>query len=60
MTLLVLSIREGKEILLIGDTNCDLAKSEADQPRDNNTKHLCDVYELFSFKQLIGEPTRKP
>ena len=50
--------REGKEIILLGDTNYDLAGSEADQSRDNNTKHLCDVYELFSFKRLIGEPTR--
>ena len=50
--------REGKEIILLGDTNCDFVGCEADQPRDNNTKNLCDLYELFSFKQLIGEPTR--
>ena len=50
--------REGKEIILLGDTNCDLSKHAVGQPVDNDTKHLCDIYELFSFKQLINEPTR--
>ena len=50
--------REGKEIILLGDTNCDLAKYVPDQPHDNNTKHLSDLYGLFSFRQLIEEPTR--
>ena len=50
--------QEGKEIILVGDTNCDLAKTKADQPMDNDVKHLCNLYELFSLKQLIKEPTR--
>ena len=49
--------REGKEIILLGDTNCDLTKS-SDQVLDNNGKHISSFYELFSFKQLIKEPTR--
>ena len=50
--------QEGKEIILVGDTNCDLTKTKADQPMDNDAKHLCNLYELFSLKQLIEEPTR--
>ena len=50
--------REGKEIILLGDTNCDLTKRAPDQPADNNAKHISSLYELFSLKQLIEEPTR--
>ena len=50
--------KEGKEIILLGDTNCDFAKKSTDQTPDNNTKHISSLYELFSFKQLIEEPTR--
>ena len=50
--------KEGKEIILLGDTNCDLAKKSTDQPLDNNAKRISSLYELFSFKQLIEEPTR--
>ena len=50
--------KEGKEIILLGDTNCDLAKRPQDQPAENNTKHISSLYELFSLKQLIEEPTR--
>ena len=50
--------KEGKEIIFLGDTNCDRAKKSTDQPLDNNAKHICDIYELFSFRQLIEEPTR--
>ena len=50
--------KEGEEIILLGDTNCDLAKKSADQALDNNAKHISSSYELFSFKQLIKEPTR--
>ena len=49
--------KEGKEIIL-GDTNFDLIPKQAEQPIDNNLKHMLDLYELFSFKQLIGGPTR--
>ena len=50
--------KEGKEIILLGDTNCDLAKSAQDQPAENNAKHISSLYELFSLKQLIEEPIR--
>ena len=50
--------KEGKEIILLGDTNCDLTPKQAEQPIDNNSKHMLDLYELFSLKQLIEEPTR--
>ena len=49
---------EGKETILLGDTNCDLAKKSSDQALDNNAKHISSLYELFSFKQLIMEQTR--
>ena len=44
---------EGKEIILIGDTNCDLKKS-----KDCNTRKLKLVYSEFQFKQLITDCTR--
>ena len=50
--------KEGKEIILLGDTNCDLPANQAEQPKDDNSKHMLDLYELFSFKQLIEVPTR--
>ena len=49
---------EGKEIILLGDTNCDLSNHALGQSVVNNTRHMCDLYELFSFEQLINEPTR--
>ena len=51
--------KENKEIILLGDANCDLSKHNAGQPfNSNDTKHLCNIYELFIFKQLINKPTR--
>lgn len=50
--------REGKEIILLGDTNCDFASKSAGQFSDNNARHLHSMYNLFSFTQLIEEPTR--
>ena len=50
--------KEGKEIILLGDTNCDLTITAPDHPSGNNSKHICSLYELFSLKQLIEEPTR--
>ena len=50
--------KEGKEIILLGDTNCDLTITAPDQPAKNNSKHICSLYELFSLNQLIEEPTR--
>ncbi len=50
--------KKDKEIILLGDTNCDLSQHSAEQPIDNNSKHMINLYDLFSFTQLIGEPTR--
>ena len=50
--------KEGKEIFLLGDTNCDLTITAPDLPPGNNSKHIRSLYELFSLKQLIEEPTR--
>ena len=50
--------REGKEIILLGDTNCDLSIKQAEQSIDNQTRHLTCLYELFSLKQLVEEPSR--
>ena len=33
-------------------------KRAPDQPADNNAIHISSLYELFSLKQLIEEPTR--
>ena len=33
-------------------------QNKLSSPIDNNSKHMLDLYELFSFKQLIEEPTR--
>ena len=50
--------REGKQIILLGDTNCDFTSIPKGQLSDNNAKHLRSIYDLFSFTQLIEEPTR--
>ena len=50
--------KEGKETILLGDTNCDLTIRAPELPTDNNSKHICSLYELFSFRQIIDEPTR--
>ena len=44
---------EDKEVILIGDTNCDL-KSQSDW----NTKRLKSLYSFFQFEQQIKEYTR--
>ena len=46
-----------KEITLIGGTNCDFLDRAIDS--DYNSMNLSNVYDLFSFKQLIQEPTRE-
>ena len=50
--------RENKELLLLGDTNCDLSNRLAGLSTEGNARHMCNLYELFSFTQLIEEPTR--
>ena len=49
---------EGEEIILSRDTNCDLTKLIADQPIESHARHMSEVHDLYSFKQLIQEPTR--
>ena len=45
-------------MILLGATNCDFTRRQDDQLIGNNTKHMANIYELFSFKQLVEEPTR--
>ena len=50
--------KEGKEIILLGYKNCDFTSIPKEQLSDNNAKHLRSIYDLFSFTQIIEEPTR--
>ena len=50
--------RENKELLLLGDTNCDLSNKVAGLSTEGNARHMCNLYELSSFTQLIEEPPR--
>ena len=55
---------EGKEIILLGDTNCDVTsiyspQIDSNQSLPNSTKHILDLYNSFGLKQLISEPTRE-
>ena len=45
---------ESKELLIIGDINCNILKS----PRDSNTNKLMFLTVLYNLEQLIKEPTR--
>lgn len=42
--------KEDKEIVLLGDKNCDLTTSTPDHPAGNNANHICNICELFSLK----------
>ena len=46
-------VAEGKEIILVGDTNCDYKK-----PKDCNTRKPKLIYLEFQFEQLIADFTR--
>ena len=55
---------EGKEIILLGDTNCDVTsiyspQIDSNQSLPNSTKRILDLYNSFGLKQLISEPTRE-
>ena len=52
--------RENKEMIIMGDTNCDFSSKVADEFSSslNNTAHLAEIYDLFGLTQMIGEPTR--
>ena len=45
--------REGKEIILCGDTNCDFK-----DPKNKNTKLLKQLYNEYQLEQLIKDYTR--
>ena len=45
--------KEEKEIILIGDRNCDLKN-----PQNSNTKKLKMIYSEYQFEQLINRYTR--
>ena len=49
--------KEGKEIILLGDTNCNLSPETSE--KDSNAKNLHSIYNHFNFKQIINEPTRE-
>ena len=49
---------EGKELILLGDTNCDFGSKENDRLTNGNAKHLSKIYDVYSLKQLIKDPTR--
>ena len=52
--------KENKEMITMGDTNCDFSPKIADEYSSsiNNTAHLAEIYDLFGLTQMIGEPTR--
>ena len=43
---------DGKEVIIVGDLNCDLISVS------NYTKRLNDLINVFQMTQLIKEPTR--
>ena len=45
---------ENKELIVLGDLNCDVSKT----PLDNQTRKLQFLCSLYQFDQLINEPTR--
>ena len=43
--------KEGKEIILLGDTNCDLTTVKQNvQPMEDKSKHICRIYEPLNFQ----------
>ena len=50
--------KENKEIILMGDINCALSQECGRFSSDSNAKHLLNLYQLFSLKQIIKEPPR--
>ena len=55
---------DGKEIFLLGDTNCDFSTETVGTNRSKSSvsghiKRLKDLYQSFGLTQLISEPTRE-
>jgi len=49
--------RENNNLILLGDTNCDLFNRAVGLITEGNAKHICNLYEQFSFTHLTEEPT---
>ena len=47
--------REGKETILLGDTNCDFIERPAPS---SHVKYLKNLYHLFGYSQVIKEAIR--
>ena len=47
-------VKESKEIILMGETNCDLSSGS----HDGNCRCIQNLSQLFSFEQLIDKPSR--
>ena len=45
---------EGKELILLGDTNCDFSSKENDRVTDGNAKHLSNIYNIYSTARKSG------
>ena len=50
----------GREIILLGDTNCDILETaDPSGAFSSQSRHMTNIYDNFGFKQLISEPTRE-
>ena len=53
---------EDKEIILMGETNCDFSNKMLESSSNNlpnNINRLADLYNSFGLTQLVREPTRE-
>ena len=44
---------------LLGDTSCDISQGITCLSLAENSRHISYLYDLFSLKQIINEPTRE-
>ena len=55
--------RENKEIIFLGDTNCDMFLLENSPENTTNNVyaavHMASIYDTFGLTQLIKDPTRE-
>ena len=49
--------RENKEMIILGDTNCDFSSKVADE-YSSSRDDLAAIYDLFGLTQMVGEPTK--
>ena len=50
---------EDKEIIILGDTNCNVGASQDDHDIPPCTKRIMEFYDTFGLQKLISEPTRE-